>query len=194
MGTTRAEYHAGRSYESPPLTQAIPPPVSHRTRKTRVRHHGTSAGASLVASQSPGLSPGRPEPCRANGAPSAAVRRSRKMLRYPGMPAAGHSVVERRSLRYHAVIAARLATEDTILARARARVEQWIREGTVAVYYAEGWQQLLEQPPHEISAFLNSDSERARAFRQVSPFAGVLDPRERWRLWAATTGDDTTAA
>jgi hypothetical protein len=27
-------------------------------------------------------------------------------------------------------------------------------------------------------------SERGRALRQCTPFAGALDPRTRWRLWA----------
>jgi hypothetical protein len=107
----------------------------------------------------------------------------------------GHSVVEHRSRRYHEVIAERLATDNAILERARTRVEEWTRHGTVAPYYAAGWRQVLESPISEISAFLVEDSERARAFRQVSPFAGALSARERWRLWASVKRDnDTTAA
>ena len=100
------------------------------------------------------------------------------------MSASGHSVVEQRSLRYHALIAQRLSTDAAILERARMRVDQWITQGTVAPYYAAGWKRVLESPLVEVSAFLTQDSEEARAFRQVSPFAGALTPRERWRLWA----------
>jgi hypothetical protein len=111
------------------------------------------------------------------------------------MPVGDHSVVEQRSLRYHAVIAARLALDGAILPRIRARVDAWIAEGSVARHYAEGWKELLNAPLPELAAFLREDSERARAFRQVSPFAGVLSARERWRLWAgATERDDQTAA
>lgn len=110
------------------------------------------------------------------------------------MAGAGHSIVEQRSLSYHAAIGERLAQGGAILPRARARVEDWIKHGTVAPYYAEGWQRILELPLSEIIDFLTDDSERARAFRQVSPFAGVLSAKERWRLWAAARGCDDTPA
>jgi hypothetical protein len=107
---------------------------------------------------------------------------------------ANHRVVEERSLRYHAAIAARLLLDATILPRIRERVEEWIRTGTVAAYYAEAWRDVLCRPVSEISAWLRDDSETARALRPVSPFAGVLSARERWQLWAAADGgDDATA-
>ena len=106
-----------------------------------------------------------------------------------------HSVVEERSLRYHAAIAARLTRDDTILPKIRARVDQWISNGTVARFYAEGWKEMLARPLPELLAFLCDESQHARAFRQVSPFAGVLSPKERWRIWANTrASDDETAA
>ena len=100
-----------------------------------------------------------------------------------------HATVERRSLRYHAAIAERIAHDASIVARALARVEGWLREGTVAKHYASGWKAILVQSPERVRAFLVDEGERARAFRQVSPFAGVLSPKERWRLWAG--GDET---
>ena len=122
------------------------------------------------------------------------VPKSVKMLVLWTMAGSGHGIVEKRSLRYHAAISERLRRDQSILERTRARVEAWIEHGTVAPSYAQGWQQILERPLPEILAFLTSDSERARAFRQVSPFAGVLSAKERWRLWAATKGtDDATA-
>jgi hypothetical protein len=106
-----------------------------------------------------------------------------------------HSVVEQRSLHYHAAIAARLMIDDQILPRIRARVDEWISKGTVARFYAEGWKEILARPLPELLAFLCDGSQHARAFRQVSPFAGVLSPRERWQIWAKTsTSDDPTAA
>jgi hypothetical protein len=106
-----------------------------------------------------------------------------------------HRTAERRSLRYHAVIAERLQRDHSIVARARERAARWLREHSVAEQYAAGWSKVLEKSPDEIAAFLIEDSETARAFRQVSPFAGVLDARERWRLWASEgAADDATAA
>lgn len=106
-----------------------------------------------------------------------------------------HSVVEQRSLRYHAAIAARITRDDSILPKIRARVEEWISSGTVARFYADGWKEILARPLPELLTFLRDESQHARAFRQVSPFAGVLSPRERWQIWANTrTNHDETAA
>jgi hypothetical protein len=107
---------------------------------------------------------------------------------------ADHATVERRSLRYHRVIAARIAADPSIVQRALARVDGWLRSGDVATYYAQGWRAILSQRPEEIGTFLCDASEHARAFRQVSPFAGALSPEERWQLWAAEDDDDASAA
>jgi hypothetical protein len=37
-----------------------------------------------------------------------------------------------------------------------------------------------------IESFLVERSELADELRQSSPFAGALEPRERWRIWRAT--------
>jgi hypothetical protein len=99
-----------------------------------------------------------------------------------------HATVERRSLRYHREIARRVAGNPAIVRRARERVDSWLRTGEVAEYYAHGWREILSVTSDELCAFLEDSSERATAFRQVSPFAGVLTPQERWRLWAAEDG------
>lgn len=49
--------------------------------------------------------------------------------------------------------------------------------------YAEQWAALLEQPVEGVSAAIVDPGEAARALRQVSPFAGAIDPRERWQVW-----------
>jgi hypothetical protein len=96
-----------------------------------------------------------------------------------------HATAERRSLIYHTVIADRLERDSRILQQARERAEGWIRDRSVAEHYAVGWREILNRSPAEVRAFLVDPSESARAFRQVSPFAGVLSPKERWQLWAA---------
>jgi hypothetical protein len=90
-------------------------------------------------------------------------------------------------------IASRIADDPSIVRRARERVERWLKDEGVARHYAYGWQQRLNGSTEALLAFLVDTSETARAFRQVSPFAGVLTPRERWALWAAKNDDDTTA-
>jgi hypothetical protein len=105
-----------------------------------------------------------------------------------------HATAERRSLRYHEAIAKRVAADPTILARARARTQRWLIEARVPEYYARGWEEILSGSPKEICVFLVDPSERARAFRQVSPFAGALGAKERWRLWAAESDRDDAPA
>jgi len=65
---------------------------------------------------------------------------------------------------------------------ARARVRRWLDDRTVARPYVEAWRALLERPQEELMAALSESSEHMHDLRQVSPFAGVLDPRARWRI------------
>jgi hypothetical protein len=45
------------------------------------------------------------------------------------------------------------------------------------------WATLLNGPREELILVLCDPGEAARALRQVTPFAGAIPPRERWRLW-----------
>lgn len=94
----------------------------------------------------------------------------------------GHRTAERRSLAYHRAIAARLV-DPGVIDRARDRVRQWSTRGDVSTYYVDAWRGLLDRPVAELAALLGEESEQMTALRQVSPFAGVLDPRTRWRIW-----------
>lgn len=94
-----------------------------------------------------------------------------------------HQLAEERSLALHRAIADRLATDPTVLDRARARVRRWLETGEVALYWAREWDAVLSRSAHEIHAVLVGEDEHARALRQVTPFAGVIDARTRWRIW-----------
>jgi hypothetical protein len=93
-------------------------------------------------------------------------------------------LAEARSLAAHQLIAERLATEPGLLDMARARVDSWLADGSVARAYALAWRELLGGDIPSIRCALVDDSERGRALRQCTPFAGAIDPRTRWRLWA----------
>jgi hypothetical protein len=43
--------------------------------------------------------------------------------------------------------------------------------------------QILQRPLPEILDLLEEDSERMIALRQATPFAGVLEPAERWAVY-----------
>src|SRR5271165_5794747 len=97
-----------------------------------------------------------------------------------------HELAEERSLAYHAVIAARLESDPRMLEVARRRVAAWIEAGTPHPHYARAWSQILASPVSVIREHLGDGSAEGRALRQVTPFAGLVDPRERWRIWRQT--------
>lgn len=92
-----------------------------------------------------------------------------------------HSLAERRSWALHCEVASRLADHPGIVQRARARVEQWLAD-PARHPYAAAWKALLDAPMDELSAALRSKEEPMITLRQVSPFAGALDTRTRWRI------------
>jgi len=94
-----------------------------------------------------------------------------------------HRLAEERSLALHRAVAEKLASDPEALERARTRVRSWLDTGEVALHYARSWDEVLSRPLPEIRAFLGEDSEQARALRQVTPFAGAIDARTRWRIW-----------
>jgi len=97
-----------------------------------------------------------------------------------------HRLAEERSVAYHRVIAERLPDQPAILDRARRRVRDWLASGPAAPPSATRWAAVLASDPSSIAAFLVERSEQADELRQSSPFAGALNPRERWQIWRAT--------
>lgn len=93
-----------------------------------------------------------------------------------------HRLAEERSLALHEAVAQRIRHDATVIVDARRRVEGWLRDGSVARPYAEAWRAILAGGLDDIVLAITDPGERARALRQCSPFAGALDPRERWRI------------
>ena len=94
-----------------------------------------------------------------------------------------HELAEERSLAIHRVIAERIREDPRLIAGARSRVAGWLADGSVHREYAEAWHELLVGPADRLLDVLADPGERARALRQTSPFAGVVDARTRWRIW-----------
>jgi hypothetical protein len=101
----------------------------------------------------------------------------------------GHGRAEARSIAMHAAIAARLPADPAPLERARERVREWRERGEVP-YYAAAWSELFAEPLATVCAALVDPGERMCALRQVTPFAGALDPRERWRILRSVEGTE----
>lgn len=95
----------------------------------------------------------------------------------------GHRTTERRSLVYHQAIAELLVSDQSLVARARARVESW-RDSETHPQWIESWSALLARPLEELCRALVDPSEHMTALRQMTPFAGALDARTRWALWS----------
>ncbi|MBY0276487.1 hypothetical protein K2Z84_14175 [Candidatus Binatia bacterium] len=93
-----------------------------------------------------------------------------------------HRLAEPRSLAYHRLVADRLGAEPAILARARARVAEWLRQ-TPPPYYALQWAERLAGTLPALRRFLVDPGAHATELRQSTPFAGAIDARERWLLW-----------
>ena len=91
--------------------------------------------------------------------------------------ATGHHRPELRSLAYHRLVAQRL--DDRLVADARRRLRRWEERGRIHPRWARQWRTLLEQPTETIANVLAADTERSRALRQSSPFAGALTEHER---------------
>jgi hypothetical protein len=97
-----------------------------------------------------------------------------------------HRLSEERSLAYHAIIAERLQKDPGILDKARARVREWGKRSGDVPPYVRMWAKVLAREARSVAAFVTERSEIAGELRQSSPFAGVLGPRERWRIWRET--------
>ncbi|MEZ4221793.1 MAG: hypothetical protein R3B13_12750 [Polyangiaceae bacterium] len=94
-----------------------------------------------------------------------------------------HRIGEERSLELHRIIARRLDSEPHLIDEARARLRRWQASGAMPGHYAAVWLELLAGPRDQLVAILMDAGPRGRELRQATPFAGVVDPRTRWRVW-----------
>lgn len=88
---------------------------------------------------------------------------------------------DRRSLELHRAIAEKLAASPALVVRkARKNVELMTRTNPEAAALLRAWRHALSLPTSDLLDVLHDPRPRARELRHVSPFAGVLSPRERW--------------
>lgn len=97
-------------------------------------------------------------------------------------PSNPHRRAEARSLALHREVARQVRERPELLVPIRARVEGWLRDRSVAQPYAQAWAEILAREPEAIVEAIVDPSERGRDLRQCTPFAGILDPRTRWRI------------
>jgi hypothetical protein len=108
------------------------------------------------------------------------------------VPLRGHQRIERRSLELHRAIAAKLRTHPERIEIARDNLARWSAKAGRSQPYWLAWREILDRPLADILNLLEEDSESMAALRQATPFAGVLDPAERWAVYARFGPDRTT--
>jgi hypothetical protein len=101
-----------------------------------------------------------------------------------------HIRIEERSIALHRAVAERIRGNPKLMEEAIINLQRYLKQSSSdsrkPVSPLVEWQELLEnQSLEEILDFMVSDSERARRLRQSSPFAGILSPQERWRIYEA---------
>jgi hypothetical protein len=101
-------------------------------------------------------------------------------------PYSDHRRLDLRSLAMHTLIARKLARDPGLLAMARGNLKRWgERWGGDAPAWLGEWQAILKRPWREVAALITELSPLATRLRQSSPFAGVLTPQERKRIYDA---------
>jgi hypothetical protein len=97
-----------------------------------------------------------------------------------------HRIIEARSLAMHCLIARKISADPSLLDIARRNLATWsARYGEGVPAALEEWRAILDRPWPEIAALITDPGESAARIRQSSPFAGVLAPAERRRVYDA---------
>ena len=94
-----------------------------------------------------------------------------------------HDRLERRSLALHLAVAAKLRQRPELLVIALDNLERWSKTGGRSQPYLDTWQTILAQPLEAVLTAIAEDTPRMTELRQSSPFAGALEPKERWHVY-----------
>jgi len=114
----------------------------------------------------------------------AVTRWEHEQPRVPSYSA--HRLIEARSLAMHAVIAQKIDRDPKLLTVPRRNLERWLaRWSDMPPNWLSEWAALLQRSWPEIAAIITEPSENSARLRQSSPFAGVLTPAERMRIYEA---------
>jgi hypothetical protein len=97
-----------------------------------------------------------------------------------------HRLRDARSLALHCKIAAKIAADPELMVVARRNLDRWTASaGTAVPRHLAEWRRILRRPWPEIASIITGFDQDAIRLRQSSPFAGVLTPEERRRIYEA---------
>ncbi len=91
----------------------------------------------------------------------------------------GHEIADLRSKALHLEVGKKLLQEPKLVEKARNQVSQMKSALPYAEPYLDQWARLLAGPIEGVLQVLGRDDEEAKALRHTSPFAGLLNERER---------------
>jgi len=97
------------------------------------------------------------------------------------VPLRDHRLLDQRSLALHQAVSETIQRDPSAIERALRNLARW--EATAPGPWIGEWRSLLLGSRVELLALLVERSERADRLRQSSPFAGVLSPLERRRIY-----------
>jgi len=106
----------------------------------------------------------------------------------------GHRRIDERSVALHRAIAQKLRERPELLAIARDNLTRWQLLGGRSAPYLDEWQGILDRPLEDVLTLIEEPGERMTALRQSSPFAGILEPAERWAIYAQFGANGTQSA
>jgi hypothetical protein len=95
----------------------------------------------------------------------------------------GHARIDRRSLALHHAVAEKLRAQPSLIGIARDNLDRWAATAGRSAPYLDEWRRILDRPLEDVLHLIGQDGEPMTALRQCSPFAGVLEPKERWAVY-----------
>jgi hypothetical protein len=95
-----------------------------------------------------------------------------------------HRKIDERSVALHRAYAEKLRSRPELLEIARDNLNRWYAGAGGSRPYLDQWRQILERPLDEMLSLIGREDEEMTALRQSSPFAGILDPKERWAIYS----------
>ncbi len=105
-----------------------------------------------------------------------------------------HRDIDRRSLAFDRLIAARIRENPALVDKARANLRRWRSTASPgALRTLEEWNVLLEGPFDDLMTLLQADDERATRLRQSSPFCGILSRDERLEILKQFAAHDASS-
>jgi hypothetical protein len=97
-----------------------------------------------------------------------------------------HRLLDARSLAMHVLAAEKIERNPQLLEIPRRNLERWrARAAETPPPWLTEWQNILRKPWPVVAALITELSENATRLRQSSPFAGVLSPVERRKIYEA---------